>query len=645
MPVTTRARWTIPLEVVVASLILLLAAWSRSVNLGDPSGDLDESVHAMQLLLMRQGYRPFQEIYNSQGPLMLDLLYPPYLLFGGNLAAARLAAGLYALVGIVGVYWIARQLAGPLAAAVAALLLTLNSAYLGNSRQALAETVTLAPAILAVGAALRYSLAGRRGWLVVSGTLLGLSLLAKPLSLPAAVPIGLLILLRGRKVDLRRALLDLVLLGLVLAAVVLLGLLLIGLPAVLEQMVELRQQAREGQNWRLVDNWAILLSGLRHDQLALLPLGLLGGLTLATRTPRPGLPLLAWGLATLALLLTYTPLFPKHAVILVPPVAILAGAGLGLAWRARRRLRGSPGVLLALPILPLAWYLWSAPAVVRTDLRLLNLTGRSELPRFAESADAASSIAALTGPGDFVLTDEPRLALHAERLVPPPLADPSKTRVRARALTGPDIVAAGTTYPSKVVALWSTRFHTLRDFRRWLDERYQVVKLYGRKGDSSYSIYLRRDADLPAARAALTAELNRGVRAEFDGVVRLVAAGLARRELPPGGSTGLTLEWETPGQRANDYSVIYRLVGLDGRVWDDEEVSLFEQSEGGLEWRPGRWVTQVSTVAPPVDTPPGRYHVTISLYDTMNDRPARAADGSDEVTVTTLQVGPTERPE
>jgi hypothetical protein len=131
----------------------------------------------------------------------------------------------------------------------------------------------------------------------------------------------------------------------------------------------------------------------------------------------------------------------------------------------------------------------------------------------------------------------------------------------------------------------------------------------------------------------------------FDGVVRLVAADLGRRELPPGGSTGLTLEWETPGQRASDYSVIYQLVGLDGRVWDDEELALFEQSEGGLEWRPGRWVTQVSTVAPPVDTPPGRYQVTISLYDTMNDRPARAADGSDEVTVTTLQVGPTERPE
>ena len=58
----------------------------------------------------------------------------------------------------------------------AALLITVSPTYLRNSRQALAEVPALAPAILAVAAALEYQRSGRRLWLVVSGLLWWLAL-------------------------------------------------------------------------------------------------------------------------------------------------------------------------------------------------------------------------------------------------------------------------------------------------------------------------------------------------------------------------------------------------------------------------------------------------------------------------------------
>ena len=102
----------------------------RLVRLSGTSGDLDEGIRGMQLLLMSAGYRPMQEIFSSQGPLLLDMLFPFYRLFGETLGAARLAVGVYSLLGILGVYAAARAMGGPVGGAVAALLLTLSPNYL-----------------------------------------------------------------------------------------------------------------------------------------------------------------------------------------------------------------------------------------------------------------------------------------------------------------------------------------------------------------------------------------------------------------------------------------------------------------------------------------------------------------------------------
>ena len=178
--------------------LLLLAIPSRLLNLEAFAGKFDEGIRGTQLMLMAAGFRPFRDIFASQGPLSLDVFYPTYALFGQTLGAARLAPALFSIVGVVLAAWTARHAGGLVAGAVAGLLLTLSPIFLKNSRLALVEVPALVPAIGAVGAALAYGSSGDRRWLVGAGVLMALALAIKPIVAPALLPIGLAILVRGR---------------------------------------------------------------------------------------------------------------------------------------------------------------------------------------------------------------------------------------------------------------------------------------------------------------------------------------------------------------------------------------------------------------------------------------------------------------
>ncbi|MBA2447086.1 MAG: glycosyltransferase family 39 protein [Chloroflexi bacterium] len=602
------ASW--PVETLVLGVILVGATFMRLVRLGNGGGDLDEGIRGMQLLLMSAGYRPVAEIYSSQGPLLLDLLYPVYHLFGETLGAARLAVALYSLIGILGAYWVARLLGGPIGGATAAALLALSPTYLRNSRQALAEAPALAPAILAVGAAVAYQRSGRRAWLLLSGVLLGVALLIKPIVVAAVVPIAVAAYLGPR-----RGAGPVLLVGAVTAAVVVGIVLLTGLPAVFNQMVEYRLRSREASGWELRENWKLLQATLGRDGLGLFALAIGSGLALLTASPRRGLPFVLWPLASLGLLLAYAPLFPKHAVVVLPPLAVAAGAGAGLVWRAARARRWQGMLGLVLLAGPALFYLWSAPAVLAWDARLMSFGPSTEGERFAESADAARTIATLTTRGQFVITDHPYLAFLAQRLVPPELADPSKTRVRARELTGEDIAASGEAYDARLVVLWGDRLRTLRGFTAWLDRTFLPVKVYARGPDSPRVVYARRDADSSVVRSALQDSIRTPSAVDFGNALRLSGYSVDREELARNGDVGVAYEWEAVGRASVDYHILTELRGPDGQVWAAEELSLGGRSIGVTDWQPGRWLFQASTLEIPAEAPSGEYVLSVGVHD------------------------------
>jgi hypothetical protein len=630
------------LEAAAAGLLLAAAAVMRLVNPGVYSGLFDEGIRGEQLFLMSAGYRPFRDIFASQGPLLLDLLHPWFVLFGQDLVAARFSVGVYSLVGLIGAYWLARLVGGPLAAIVTATVLVASPLYLEGSRIALAEVPAVAPAVFAVGAAVVYARSGSRRWLVACALLLAVSLLMKPITLAAGVPAGLAVLSRWRTGP-RAALVDGLILGGLVAVTGLLVVVGVGLAGVLDQIVAYRLESRGSEGWSVWKNRAALARALSFEPAALPWTGVGAGLLLLARRRTDAALVVSWAVASVALLLAYSPLHGKHAVVMIPPLTVLAGVGVASAVELARENLSTLAPLRALAIAVLAgllvWYATAAPSLASQSGQLLKVTADTDVdPAVEQYADAVGVIRALSGPADFVVTDHPYLTFLAGRLVPPLLVDTSRSRIRSRSLRGAEAIAQAEPYRPALVVLWADRLRGLGEFKRWVEENYRLVKVYNRRNDLDRGVYVPQSGDLAAVRAVLAGPDASPLRADFVDGPLLVSALVDRTELRAGEGASVTLEWEATRPLGADYHVLTVLRGPDGQDWDQQQESLAGGSDGTTDWEVGRWLFQSTFVRTDSDVPPGEYEVVVSVYDSRARQKAKLSDGRDELVVGRLSV-------
>jgi 4-amino-4-deoxy-L-arabinose transferase-like glycosyltransferase len=476
------------LELFALGLVLSLAVAMRLPQLNEPANNYDEGVYLESLLLFARGYAPFAEIAVSQGPLHLHTQLPFFLLFGQTVAAGRAASAGLSLVGLVGIWWVGREVGGRWAGLGAALLLAISPTYLRFSRQALAELPALAPTILAIGAALLYSRTGRTRWLVVAGLLAALGLLMKPIVVPAAL--GLVWLVWRPNAAGWRSLL---LLAAVVLAAIALVLVLLGPGPVLGQVLGFREAAREEQ-WSLLGNWAQLVDKLDQESYGFYLLALTGLVPLAQRAGRRALAATAlWAVASLALLLVHSPLSYHHMVILLPPLAVLAATAVSSAPRSLTRGGLSTPLLGTLVLTGVLVYASGLPRIVQRDLLLLDNIDAAGAGshRTDDEISAAERIRSLTRPDDFVLTDNPYLAFLAGRRVPPELVDPSDARLHAGDLTDDEVLALVQAYDPEVIVLWNGKLSRLREFMSWVSADYALNRRFGTVDDGEPRAILR----------------------------------------------------------------------------------------------------------------------------------------------------------
>ncbi len=631
--------------------LLALAVPMRLVNLEAFVGKFDEGIRGEQLLLMSAGFRPFRDIFASQGPLSLDIFYPTFALFGQSLAAARLTPAILSIAGLFACGWAARLAAGPVAAGAAVIVLLLSPTYLKNSRLALVEIPALVPALAAVGAGLAFQRRGERRWLVASGLLVGLALLIKPMVVPAVAPITLASLLRasgpGRPV---RALGDALLLLGVAAVAVGAVVLAVGPVEVYEQLVRFRLASRQIEGWSLKENWSAMAGELADEQLALYAAAAAAAAYLLLVRPRLGLPLAVWPLASFGLLMVYSPLQFKHAVIMIPPLALLVGVGVGqwamdtlgpgiLRPQAGRAGPAPTAIALASTAIALAlalWYAASLPAILSLDRRVMTSLPENRPDTYDDEIEL---VGAFTAPSDFILVDEPSVAFAARRLVPPALVDTSSLRIRSRTLGAGQVIAATERYDVKLLFLFSDGLRTIRPFADWVDDHFLAVKINERRNGKDRALYLRQDADLGAARAVLERALEQTSGATFGGQLRLLGFTLERGEVRPGGSLSLTLGWQAIGPVTADYHVVTILRDARGQIVEQNERSLGGGGEGTAAWEPGRFVFRATSLGLRSSDPSGDYRLSVGLYDSRA-RQMLQPDGVDvaELELATVRV-------
>ncbi len=437
-----RVRVELGLAAVVAATVAMRIPALRS----ERHIDFDEGVYGASVLAMRDGFVPFRDVFSSQGPLFLPLLWLFDVAGLRHFLAVRVGMVLAAIAAALGVYVLVRRLAreAPALAVVAGVVVGTSASGVAAAGPIHSDGLALACAVWAVAVALGSGRLGR--WRpVVVGVLLGAGMALKSaFLLPAALAVAWLYLRRREWPQLAAAAGAAIVLGLVVT-------LPWGLDHVWEQFVRFQLDAPRDREWwpNIADSVARMS---RRDPIFLTFLA--GGLlALAIRLVRRDWPpkgdagarrvVLVWLAATVVFLVLGTEMERgsyRFVVFFIAP-----------AMAAFAALRPPPALaavttVVAIAVLP--FHLQGSDRFLTTQ-RLTSV--HTEVVAALETLPA----------GTFVVTDDPGLAWVAGRYPPPNLVDPSWARIRSGYLTADAVRAGAARGDTCAVLFYSKRFDFL----------------------------------------------------------------------------------------------------------------------------------------------------------------------------------------
>ena len=101
-----------------------------------------------------------------------------------------------------------------------------------------------------------------------------------------------------------------------------------------------------------------------------------------------------------------------------------------------------------------------------------------------------------------------------------------------------------------------------------------------------------------------------------------------RPDMRPGEALSVTLTWTVQDQPGRDYAVFVHLADDQSQVWGYGDSAPRQGNYPTWWWEPGEVVVDEHILVPALDTPPGRYRVSVGLYDQSGRVPVYGVDGS-----------------
>ena len=423
---TARRQWRIDALVLgVIALLLRLPALFATRSLV-----FDDGVFAASALAMRRGELPFRDIFSSQGPAFLPLVWVGDLLGFRTLDSPRVLSVVSGIVVTVATYSCARHVTSRANALFAAGLVTTSGSILWVTGPINGDGPSIALSVLAVALALRARDHVARFtdalWVGLAG---GAAASIKATSVPAVLAAGVVLIL------VRRRLRDAVVAALVAGAVYLVSAAPWGLERVWDQSFSYHSDARR-LNSRPSAAWKVLVTLWERDPLVVVALAaavvtaLLAWAGVGRRAERVSEPggappiglvvavLSGWALFVLAVLVWEPALFRPHVSQMVVPLALLAS------------LRPPPWPFLAVALL-VAMPFW----VAENDAIIW--------PHGYRGHEAALVARLRTLPDSaLVISDDPGYAWRAGHGPPGQLADPSFQRIENGQITTDSLARA-----------------------------------------------------------------------------------------------------------------------------------------------------------------------------------------------------------
>jgi len=398
----------------LVALGLLTVALRLPAYLASAHLTFDDGVFGASAVAMREGGRPYQDVFSSQGPLFLPLVWIADLLGFRTANAPRLLSLFAALVLVLATYLAGRAITDRGGALLAGGLVSVTATTLWITGPLAADGAALAFATATIALVLRWrdEVTVRRAvWI---GLGIGATVSVKALLAPVIVPAAL-VLLAGRRLA-----------PILAGAATAIGFHLVlwlpwGIGDVWEQSygyhLEVASDRTPGANLGKIlstmgDRDAVILVAAALALMALLlrrredePVAAEGRLT------SPDVLLLSWIGATLVVLLAEHPMWRPHVSQLVPGLALL-GARHRPSWR----------VLALAGIVVLPYYLVHAWDVLRPE------------PYRGSAAEAVALLESLPD-GALAISDEPGLVWRAGRRTTDDLVDASVLRIETGDIT------------------------------------------------------------------------------------------------------------------------------------------------------------------------------------------------------------------
>ena len=492
----TRARRTWRLD---AAVLALVAVVVRLPALLAPRHlTFDDGVYGSAVLAMRDGAEPFRQVFSSQGPLQLPLLWLADLVGFRTEDAPRLAMVASGVVIAVAVYAIGRRVTSRGGALLGAALATTSGSILWVTASLSGDGPAIAFAVTALALAFAFRSKPTLTRAVLVGLAMGATLSVKLLAAPVAIPVGLLLLAGGRL----RAL------GTAIGAAVFVFLaasLPWGIDRVWAQSVEYHQGARRtdsygGNAWRLVRT-------LCERDVVLVVVALLSAATALVAVTRARRSRVTIGNAAA------TPLGDRHGNVggdhpdepgpgvlrrLTEPGALfgiwlVVQAGL-IVWEPEMWRPHVSEVVVPIALLvalrPPPWRLVAVGVVAALPWYLVNVHTMLWPPAYPRDAAAVVERLRALPPGAWAISDDPGLVWRAGRRSPANLVDASIKRVEEKLITPATIGHAAADRRVCAVVVWSNRYGGFASLpARLADDGYEVAATYG----GPKTLYEKRD--------------------------------------------------------------------------------------------------------------------------------------------------------
>lgn len=306
---------------------------------------------------------------------------------------------------------------------------------------------------------------------------------------------------------------------------------------------------------------------------------------------------------------------PKFLLLALPGYHLLLGHG---AAALARRVSPRGGALVPLGVLALF-----AVAVARP------LHSEFNDPRFwrDDYRGIARTIAATAGPRDAILLNGPGQIEIFDYYFsgPQPRYPLPRSRPLDRAATVAELEAIAARTDRLYTVLWAQQEGDPDNvIGRWLDEH--AFKASDRWfGNVRLAVYQFGPAPEP-----------RPVGARFGARIELEAAAASPSEVISGDIVALTVRWRALAAPGARYQLFAQLLDPGNHIVGQRDASPAAVPTDA--WRPGE--AHAGRVGVPVlpGTPPGHYRLVIGLYDATNGARLPLADGSDALTLDTIQV-------